>query len=295
MRHHQEMENTHFDSQLIGIKSFNLDHFPRCWKLVYNGLANNEIFENILGQNHEGRLVWSILLLTTKLVSKIRIRTRRRSRATNSPERCLGSISHDALASRIYESSNNKTKEQAGSKNKPEKERNTSGTKAFSNESSKTLSLVPFRRNDNSRSDRSNQGNLNTNIFIIITFFIRIDNKMIGSGSTPRRLSHGKFGTLSNIAQSSPREKSLLFLGGFSFSHNLRTWRTSIKIFWSRIDYSSKNHVRKFLRAIPLKWKAKVTAIEEAKDLATLPFDELIENLKVYEMILENDGVVLGI
>ncbi|GJW52358.1 hypothetical protein Tco_0093709 [Tanacetum coccineum] len=37
---------------------------------------------------------------------------------------------------------------------------------------------------------------------------------------------------------------------------------------------------------------AKVTAIEEAKDLATLPLDELVGNLKVYEMILENDGVV---
>ncbi|GKA14999.1 hypothetical protein Tco_0694746 [Tanacetum coccineum] len=56
-------------------------------------------------------------------------------------------------------------------------------------------------------------------------------------------------------------------------------------------DYSSKNHVRKFLYALSLKWKAKVTAIEEAKDLATLPLDELIGNLKVYEMILENDGV----
>ncbi|GJT26150.1 retrovirus-related pol polyprotein from transposon TNT 1-94 [Tanacetum coccineum] len=56
-------------------------------------------------------------------------------------------------------------------------------------------------------------------------------------------------------------------------------------------DYSSKNHVRKFLRALPLKWRAKVTAIEEAKDFATLPFDELIRNLKVYEMVLDNDGV----
>ncbi|GJS46006.1 hypothetical protein Tco_0596127 [Tanacetum coccineum] len=36
---------------------------------------------------------------------------------------------------------------------------------------------------------------------------------------------------------------------------------------------------------------AKVMAIEEAKDLATLPLDELIGNLKVYEMILENDGI----
>ncbi|GJT10561.1 zf-CCHC domain-containing protein [Tanacetum coccineum] len=56
-------------------------------------------------------------------------------------------------------------------------------------------------------------------------------------------------------------------------------------------DYSSKNHVRKFFRALPLKWRAKVTAIEEAKYLATLSLDKLIGNLKVYEMILDNDGV----
>nr|GEU62957.1 hypothetical protein [Tanacetum cinerariifolium] len=56
-------------------------------------------------------------------------------------------------------------------------------------------------------------------------------------------------------------------------------------------DYSSKNHVRKFLCVFPLKWRANVTAIEESKDLATLPVDELIGNLKVYEMILENDEV----
>ncbi|GJU31492.1 MAK10-like protein [Tanacetum coccineum] len=57
-------------------------------------------------------------------------------------------------------------------------------------------------------------------------------------------------------------------------------------------DYSSKNHVRKFLCALPLKWRAKVTAIKEAKDLATLPLDKLVRNLKVYEMVLKNDGVV---
>ncbi|GJZ01088.1 zf-CCHC domain-containing protein [Tanacetum coccineum] len=37
--------------------------------------------------------------------------------------------------------------------------------------------------------------------------------------------------------------------------------------------------------------RAKVTAIEEAKDLTTLPLDKLIENLKVYEMVLYNNGV----
>ncbi|GJY19172.1 hypothetical protein Tco_0390663 [Tanacetum coccineum] len=37
--------------------------------------------------------------------------------------------------------------------------------------------------------------------------------------------------------------------------------------------------------------QAKVTTIEKAKDLATLHLDELIINLKVYEMVLDNDGV----
>ncbi|GJZ29231.1 hypothetical protein Tco_0573878 [Tanacetum coccineum] len=36
----------------------------------------------------------------------------------------------------------------------------------------------------------------------------------------------------------------------------------------------------------------KVTAIEESKDLSTLPLDELIGNLKVYEVVLEKDSEV---
>ncbi|GJS97686.1 retrovirus-related pol polyprotein from transposon TNT 1-94 [Tanacetum coccineum] len=44
--------------------------------------------------------------------------------------------------------------------------------------------------------------------------------------------------------------------------------------------YSSKNYVSKFLRALHPKWRAKVTAIEESKDLASLSLDELIGNLK---------------
>ncbi|GKA43014.1 hypothetical protein Tco_0735674, partial [Tanacetum coccineum] len=53
--------------------------------------------------------------------------------------------------------------------------------------------------------------------------------------------------------------------------------------------YSSKNYVRKFLRALHPKWRAKVTAIEESKDLTSLSLDELIGNLKVHEMIIKND------
>nr|GEU84956.1 zf-CCHC domain-containing protein/DUF4219 domain-containing protein/UBN2 domain-containing protein [Tanacetum cinerariifolium] len=53
--------------------------------------------------------------------------------------------------------------------------------------------------------------------------------------------------------------------------------------------YSSKNFVRNFLRALHLKRRAKVTTIEESKDLTSLSLDELIRNLKVHEMIIKKD------
>nr|GFB17866.1 zf-CCHC domain-containing protein/UBN2 domain-containing protein [Tanacetum cinerariifolium] len=57
--------------------------------------------------------------------------------------------------------------------------------------------------------------------------------------------------------------------------------------------YSSKNYVRKFLRALHPKWRAKVTAIEESKDLTSLSIDELIENLKVHELIIKKDSEIV--
>ncbi|GJS85792.1 retrovirus-related pol polyprotein from transposon TNT 1-94 [Tanacetum coccineum] len=54
-------------------------------------------------------------------------------------------------------------------------------------------------------------------------------------------------------------------------------------------SFSSCNHVRKFLRALPSKWRPKVTAIEESKYLSKLSLDELVGNLKVYEVVLEKD------
>nr|GEZ56000.1 DUF4219 domain-containing protein/UBN2 domain-containing protein [Tanacetum cinerariifolium] len=54
-------------------------------------------------------------------------------------------------------------------------------------------------------------------------------------------------------------------------------------------DFSSKNYVREFIRALHPKWRAKVTAIEESKDLSSLALDELIGNLKVHEVVMEND------
>ncbi|GJV84219.1 hypothetical protein Tco_1524117 [Tanacetum coccineum] len=57
-------------------------------------------------------------------------------------------------------------------------------------------------------------------------------------------------------------------------------------------SFSSKNYVRKFLRALHPKWRAKVTAIEESKDLSSLALDELISNLKVHEVVMEKDSEI---
>ncbi|GJS99367.1 hypothetical protein Tco_0820537 [Tanacetum coccineum] len=55
-------------------------------------------------------------------------------------------------------------------------------------------------------------------------------------------------------------------------------------------SFSSKNCVRKFLRALHPKWRAKVTAMEESKNLTTLSLDKLIGNLKVYEEVIKKDS-----
>ncbi|GKC19234.1 hypothetical protein Tco_1021384 [Tanacetum coccineum] len=55
-------------------------------------------------------------------------------------------------------------------------------------------------------------------------------------------------------------------------------------------SFSSKNCIRKFFRALHPKWYAKVTAIEESKNLTTLILYELIGNLKVREEIIKKDS-----
>ncbi|GJZ13770.1 retrovirus-related pol polyprotein from transposon TNT 1-94 [Tanacetum coccineum] len=66
---------------------------------------------------------------------------------------------------------------------------------------------------------------------------------------------------------------------------------TSLKVLDE--GYSSKNYVRKFLRALHPKWRAKVTVIEESKDLTSLSLDELIGNLKFHEMIIKKDSEIV--
>ncbi|GKE96999.1 hypothetical protein Tco_1581854 [Tanacetum coccineum] len=81
--------------------------------------------------------------------------------------------------------------------------------------------------------------------------------------------------------------------------HSSSLTKEIIKSRIARLIFSIKNTIsfqslmKKLLIAIShdSMLSAKVTVIEEAKDLTTLPLEELIGNLKVYEMVLDNDGV----
>ncbi|XP_070028795.1 uncharacterized protein [Nicotiana sylvestris] len=56
-------------------------------------------------------------------------------------------------------------------------------------------------------------------------------------------------------------------------------------------DVTPRNKlVRKILNVLPRSWESKVNAITEAKDLQTLTMDELIGNLKTYEMKRKKDN-----
>ncbi|GKC97892.1 retrovirus-related pol polyprotein from transposon TNT 1-94 [Tanacetum coccineum] len=48
----------------------------------------------------------------------------------------------------------------------------------------------------------------------------------------------------------------------------------------------------KFWRALHSKWRAKVTAIEESKELSSLALDELIGNLKLHKVVMEKDSKI---
>ncbi|GJS98133.1 hypothetical protein Tco_0819303 [Tanacetum coccineum] len=61
-------------------------------------------------------------------------------------------------------------------------------------------------------------------------------------------------------------------------------------ILWMKSQLTDYDIIyEKFLRALHPKWRAKVTAIEESKDLTSLSLDELIGNLKVYKLIIKKD------
>ncbi|KAK2435811.1 putative mitochondrial protein [Trifolium repens] len=54
-------------------------------------------------------------------------------------------------------------------------------------------------------------------------------------------------------------------------------------------SYTEADHVRKVLRSLPPKWRPKVTAFQESKDLDTVSLESLVSSLKSHEMELMTD------
>ena len=52
--------------------------------------------------------------------------------------------------------------------------------------------------------------------------------------------------------------------------------------------YKEFEKVMKILRSLPKKWEAKVTTIQEAKNLTKLLLEELIESLMTHEIIIKS-------
>ncbi|GJS35707.1 hypothetical protein Tco_0534089 [Tanacetum coccineum] len=77
-------------------------------------------------------------------------------------------------------------------------------------------------------------------------------------------------GDLVEVNQISKSRKSKPLTIRKSLMHNMRKRVSYLKLGYSR-------------------WRAKVTAIEDSKDLTSLSLDELIGNLKVHEMIIKKD------
>jgi len=70
---------------------------------------------------------------------------------------------------------------------------------------------------------------------------------------------------------------------------NIETMYSRFQTLVSRLQilkksYVASDHVNKILRSLPAKWRPKVTAIEEVKDLNTLSVEDLISSLKCHEI-----------
>nr|GEW50557.1 retrovirus-related Pol polyprotein from transposon TNT 1-94 [Tanacetum cinerariifolium] len=64
------------------------------------------------------------------------------------------------------------------------------------------------------------------------------------------------------------------------------------KEIWKTLAILARTMLGNF-RALHLKWSAKVTTIEESKDLTSLSIDELIGNLKVHTTIIKKDSEIV--
>ncbi|GKA11614.1 hypothetical protein Tco_0691160 [Tanacetum coccineum] len=76
-------------------------------------------------------------------------------------------------------------------------------------------------------------------------------------------------------------------------SKDLDLWHVITNGDFQPIQQNPETKLDEFLRDLHPKWRAKVTAIEESKDLTSLSLDELIGNLKVHEMIIKKDSEIV--
>nr|GEV04806.1 UBN2 domain-containing protein [Tanacetum cinerariifolium] len=113
-----------------------------------------------------------------------------------------------------------------------------------------------------------------------------------GSGVRRRGNNQGKDSKIDLLVQ---QYEQFVILEDESMDSAFARFNTIIKSL-KALDggYSSKNYVRKFLRDLHHKWRAKVTAIEESKDLTSLFLDELIGNLKAKKESSDEECLTSG-
>ncbi|GJW70439.1 retrovirus-related pol polyprotein from transposon TNT 1-94 [Tanacetum coccineum] len=79
----------------------------------------------------------------------------------------------------------------------------------------------------------------------------------------------------------------------YAKSKDLDLWHVITNGDFHPIVQNLETKLDEFLRALHPKWRAKVTTIEESKDLTLLSLDEFIGNLKVHEMFIKKDSKIV--
>ncbi|CAJ2653059.1 unnamed protein product [Trifolium pratense] len=124
--------------------------------------------------------------------------------------------------------------------------------------------------------------------------YVRIENK-----STAKSIFDSMCATYDGNEKVQEAKASLLIrqyeLFTMQQDENIETMFTRFQILVSGLkalkrSYSTYDHVQKILRSLPIAWRPKVTAIEEAQNLKTLSLEALISNLRSHEMVLNADS-----
>ncbi|KAH0688951.1 hypothetical protein KY289_016309 [Solanum tuberosum] len=84
------------------------------------------------------------------------------------------------------------------------------------------------------------------------------------------------------------KAKNILVCGLVTDEYNRISNCTTAKQLWDALVLTTEEQVDKVLRILPkTKWDVKVTTIREAKDISIMTLDELVGNLRTYEMNMD--------